>query len=400
MQADLCVIGGGFAGLTCALEAQRRGLEVVVLEAERAGWGASGRNAGIVSAGFALGYAELIKAVGDEDAWTIAGLSETGAQYVRKQIERLKIKNALHGEGLYRVSRREAAREVRAEVELCGQKLGHELRYCSREEVREVLRTDRYHEAAYDPNAFTIQPLAYALGLAKAFVALGGVLFEQTRAQTLSKQGGRWRVVSAGGAVDADNVVMCTSAYELKLYRPVSRALLPVATYMVASEPAPDVVDQVIATEAAVVDTRHDGDYFRRLPDGRLLWGSFVSTSRSEPVALGERLLVESYKTFNRMGRLKAARSWMGLMGYARHKMPLIGQVEPSLWHATGFGGHGLNTTAMAGHLIAQAISEGDDRYKLFARFGLTPAGGPARKLARQSGFWALRARDKLNELF
>ncbi len=400
VSADICVIGAGFAGLTCALEAQRRGLEVVVLEAERVGWGASGRNAGIVSAGFALGSAELLEAAGDEDAWTLHGLSAAGAQYVRRQIERLGIRDALQGEGFYRVARRPSEEALKAHIELCGQKLGYELEYRGRDEMQQMLRTSTYHEATFDPHAFHIQPLAYALGLAKAFEALGGVVHEQTRARSIQQQkDGHWRVTTPDGAVKADNVVLCTSAYDLKLYRPVTRAVLPVATYVVASAPAPGLIDQAIKTEAAVADTRRAGDYFRRLPDGRLVWGGRVSTSRSEPFRLAERMLEDCYNIFTQLGELKAAHSWMGLMGYARHQMPLIGQVEPRLWYATAFGGHGLNTTAMAGHLIAGAISEGDDRYKLFERFKLRRAGGPFRRAIAQGAYWSMQARDKINEM-
>ena len=400
VKADVCVIGAGLAGLTCALEAQRRGLEVVVLEAERVAWGASGRNAGIVSAGFAAGAEGLLEAVGPDDAWTLHGLSAAGAQYVRRQIERLKLRKTLQGEGFYLVSRCDREDELKTQVERFGQKLGYELRYCPREEVREMLCTDRYHQATYDPSAFHIQPLAYALGLAGAFRALGGVIHEQTRARGVeSLKAGHWRVATGEGAVVADNVVLCTSGYDLRLYKRVTRAVLPVATYVVTSTPARKLLNEVIKTKSGVADTRRAGDYFRRLPDGRLLWGGRISTSRSEPFRLGERMMEDCYNIFTQLGALKVGHAWSGLMGYARHSMPLIGQVEPRLWYATAFGGHGLNTTAMAGQLIAEAISEGDDRYRLFERFELQRAGGPFRRLITQGAYWAMQARDKINEI-
>ncbi|MCP5083416.1 MAG: FAD-binding oxidoreductase [Alphaproteobacteria bacterium] len=399
IKADICVIGAGLAGLTTALEAQRRGLEVVVLEAERVGWGASGRNAGIVSAGFSLGASQLLDAVGEQDAWTLHGLSATGAQYVRRQIERLKIPKTFHGEGFYRVSRRDCADEMQTDVERCGRKLGYELNYCERQQIQEILRTERYHQGIFDPNAFHIEPLSYALGLAKAFAALGGVILEQTKAKAIEKRENTWRVVTPEGAVDAGNVVLCTSAYDLSVYRPVTKAILPVATYVVAAKPASALLDTAIQTEAAVADTRLAGDYFRRLPGGRLVWGGRISTSRTAPFRIGERMLDDCYNIFMQLGDLKASHSWYGLMGYARHKMPLIGEVEPRLWYATAFGGHGLNTTAMAGHLIAGAISEGDDRYKLFESFKLKRAGGPFRRAITQGAYWAMQARDKISEI-
>ncbi len=400
LQADVCVIGAGLAGITVALELARRGQGVVILEAHRAGWGASGRNGGIVSSGFALESEHLLETTGKDDAWKMFGLSVAGAQYVRGQIDRFKMKGVLQGEGYYLVNRRHAPDEMQRYVDFCGQNFGQDLKLIPTELLRETLVSARYHQAVYDASAFHIQPLKYSLELLHQFELLGGFLFEQTRANGIRQDGGQWRVHTKEGSVRAKHVVLCTSAYDLSIHRRITRAILPVSTYVTATEPDSALLDEAIKTKAAVADTRRAGDYYRRLEDGRLIWGGRISTRVEPPNRMGEKLLGDAYSVYRNLGTLKQAYVWSGLMGYARHKMPLIGQPETRIWVATAFGGHGLNTTAMAGQLLSRAIAEGDDEYKLFERFGFLRAGGPFRKAAVQTAYWAMQARDKWEETF
>ncbi len=400
LQADVCVIGGGLAGITTGLELARRGQGVVILEAHRAGWGASGRNGGIVSAGFALESQKLFEIVGKDDAWKLFGLSVAGMQYVRGQIVRFDMDGVLQGNGNYVVSRRHAPDEMQKHVEFCGQNLGQDLKLVPTELLRETLVTTRYQQALYDASAFHIQPLKYALELLHQFELLGGFVFEQSRARGIRQDGGQWRVDTKEGSVKAQHVVLCTSAYDLSIYRRAARAVLPVSTYVVATEPDGALLDEAIKTEAAVVDTRRAGDYYRRLGDGRVIWGGRISTKIEAPRQMGEKLLGDAYSVYRQLGTLKPSYVWSGLMGYARHKMPLIGQPEARIWVATAFGGHGLNTTAMAGQLLSRAIAEGDDEYRLFERFRFLRAGGPFRRAAVQTAYWAMQARDRFEELY
>ncbi|MEM7430075.1 MAG: FAD-binding oxidoreductase [Pseudomonadota bacterium] len=400
LQADVCIIGGGLAGISTGLELARRGQGVVILEAHRAGWGASGRNGGIVSSGFALESEQLFQTAGKDDAWKLFGLSVAGQQYVRSQIERFNMNGVIQGEGCYLVSRRHALDEMQQLVEFYGQNLGRELTFVPTELVRDTLVTTRYHQAVYDASAFHIQPLKYALELLHQFELLGGFFFEQSRANGIRQDGGQWRVYTTNGSVKAGHVVLCTSAYDLSIFRKATRAVLPVSTYVTATEPDDGLLDEAIKTRAAVVDTRRAGDYYRRLADGRLIWGGRISTRTEPPSQMAEKLLGDAYAVYRKLGTLKPAFVWSGLMGYARHKMPLIGQPEARIWVATAFGGHGLNTTAMAGQLLSRAIAEGDDEYRLFERFGFLRAGGPFRRAAVQASYWAMQARDKLEETF
>ncbi|MGI9415640.1 MAG: NAD(P)/FAD-dependent oxidoreductase, partial [Hyphomicrobiales bacterium] len=249
-----------------------------------------------------------------------------------------------------------------------------------------------------DAQALHIHPLNYAIGLAAGCEAAGVRIFEHTPAMAIEADGAGHRVRTSGGAVTARHVVLAHSAYGRGLARALDAAVLPVATYVVASRPAPELLAMAITTDAAIADTRRAGDYYRLLPDGRLLWGGRITTQRSEPARLAAMLKRDIVAIYPQLEAIEIEHAWSGLMAYAVHKMPIIGPLGGGLWTASAFGGHGLNTTAMAGRLIAGAIAEGDDRYRLFERFGPKWAGGAAGRAATQVAYWSYQARDWLDE--
>lgn len=205
-------------------------------------------------------------------------------------------------------------------------------------------------------------------------------------------------LTTESGRVGARDVVLCHSAYGSGLDAALDRAVLPVATYVVASRSCPALLDRAIATEVAVADTRRAGDYYRRLPDGRLLWGGRITTRRSEPSGLAVSLKGDISAIYPQLAAIEVDYAWSGLMAYATHKMPIVGRLGEGLWAATGFGGHGLNTTAIAGRLIASGIAGHCDRYRLFEPFGTNWAGGAVGRGATQVVYWYYQMRDRLEE--
>ena len=165
------------------------------------------------------------------------------------------------------------------------------------------------------------------------------------------------------------------------------------------SETAPELIAQAIRTTAAIGDRRRAGDYYRLVDGGRrVLWGGKITTRTSEPRRLGELLRRSMISTYPQLRNLRVDFAWPGLMSYARHLMPQIGALEPGLWFCTAFGGHGMNTTAIGGRVLAEGITGQSDRYRLFAPFGLDWNGGPVGRLAVQGTYWALQAQDAFNE--
>lgn len=398
LNVDVCVIGAGLAGLTTALELIRQGKSVALLEAKRIGWGASGRNGGFVSAGFAGDTSEMLRRLGKEDGKAAFQLSVDGVEYVRRQIQDLKMTDVLDGEGYYQVYRYDDAQDIKQQHTDAKETFGQDISYMNTQETRAQMKSDRYHHAHFDPNAFNIHPLRYCHGLAREIERLGGQIFEDSKAEKLTRSGTFWKVSTHGGEVTSRHVVLCTSAYDFELHPKLSRAMQPVATYVMTTQPMPETLDTAINTTASIADTRRAGDYYRRLPDGRLLWGGRITTRQNAPFQLADMMRSDMLATYPQLEAAKPSHAWAGLMGYALHSMPLIGEIDDNLWMATAFGGHGLNTTAMAGCLIADAISQNDDRYKLFAPYRPKWAGGLFGRAGVQLTYWAMSLRDGYDE--
>lgn len=394
VSADVCVIGGGFAGLTTALECQRLGLRTVLLDAGRIAGGASGRNGGFVSNGFALGVEGIVKAVGLQAAKDLHDLSRQGSDYVRQTI-------AAHDPGIVmghggRVAlRHRDGGGLRSHMDLLNSQFGEDLQFSSASETRQHLVSGRYFESLYSAKTFHLHTLRYGILLARLATEAGVSVYENSRALNCERLGNGFAITVADGEVRARHVVHCVSSLDTKLHRPSGRAVLPVATYVAVTQP---LQQTVIRTGAAIADTRRAGDYYRLIGEERLLWGGRITTRVSEPTHLAERMKRDMLSVYPDLGNPHIDYAWAGLMGYALHKMPLIGRDAEGQWFATAFGGHGLNTTAMAGVLVARGIVGADDSWRRFSPFAPRWAYGQLGRLGVQGSYWWMQARDRWDE--
>ena len=400
IEADVLVVGGGFAGLTAARELLKARQSVVLLESHKVGWGASGRNGGFVSDGYALGILELEKKLGYDHAKQLFDLSKMGTNYVRHAISDLAAEAVEPMDGWLRVLRYSDEERLRRSVLHLGEAYDAHYGFVPTERVREALVSERYYQGIVDPDAFHIQPLNYALALAEDIRRSGGQIFEASEARALSRERGHWEISSqTGHKVRAGTVLLCGSAYLQDLYPKLERAVLPVATYVITSEPMASKLSNAIRYNGCIGDTRRAGDYYRLVDDGsRLLWGGRITTSRSEPKALADMLKRDILSIYPQLGDFRIDHAWSGLMGYCVHKMPVVRQLEPGLWTATASGGHGLNTTATLGVVVAEAIAGQSDRYRLFEPFGVRWGGGPIGRLGTQLSYWGLQMMDWWDE--
>jgi gamma-glutamylputrescine oxidase len=396
IETDVCVVGGGLAGLSTALSLAERGKSVVVLEARRAAWGASGRNGGFVGAGYAADVDRVVKRVGLEAARRLYAFSREAVDRIQERIRRYAIACEPIHSGMLRAwwtDDRDAPRRARDHLL---ETLGIELEFWPRERVREVLVTQRYHDALLHPASFHFHPLNYALGVAAAIEAHGGQVFESSEVRDLAGDGAEKRVRTTRGTVRARSVVLACGGYIDGLHPKLSAAIQPVATWVMATEPLGDRLKEAMRGPYAVIDSRFDFDYYRPLPDTRILWGGGITIRKSDPAALSAIMLRKLLTVYPQLQGVRVETAWSGLMGYPRHSMVQIGEVSPGVWYAMGFGGHGMGTTTMAGELVAAAIAEGDARYKLFAPFGLDWTGGPFGLVATEAIYRWYRFRDWL----
>ena len=391
---DTVIIGGGLAGLTTALELARAGVAVTVLETERIGYGASGRNGGIVSPAFACGSDAIERRVGPHAASDLHRLSIEGVTRLRQTIATLSIADADPIPGLLHLRRYDEARDLHRHAQDFAQTYDYPLTYLDRAAIAHHLTTPRYLHGLADSNAFHINPLNYLRGLAREIERLGGHIFEQTPALGATF-GPSQRIRTPQGQVNAARAILATGGYTGPLIPRLHRAVLPIATYMMLTEPAPDLIASAIRTRHAILDDRRASDYYRLVDGGaRLLWGGRISTHEASAASVAQQLRRAMLKVFPQLHDLKTALAWSGRMAYARHLMPQVGLLRPNVWHITAFGGHGLNTTAIAGKVLAEAMLGETDRLRHFAPFGLTWAGGPFGLAVAQLTYWGLQAQD------
>lgn len=398
LDVDVCVIGGGLAGLTVAREVALRGWSVALLEAERIAWSASGRNGGMVLPGFSVAPERIIERVGLARAKALWALSLDGVDYVRDAIDETAMPGVDPVDGWLSVQRAEGAERAAEAAALMGDTLGSEVEIWDIAQVRAVLKSDLYFQALNFPDAFHIHPLNYALGLAASAEQAGARIFERTRALNIDPDGVRKRVETTGARVRAHHVVLAGSAHLSPLFPLVADAVLPVVTYLATTAHLGDRLREAVDYTGSVVDTRGVPGYFRTVDGDRLMWGGRVAAREAAPERVARTLQRHIRKVFPQLGAVEIAHAWSGTMGYAMHRMPLIGEVSPGLWVATAFGGHGLNTTAMAGDLIARAIMDGDDRWRLFASYDLVWAAGRLGLAARHAVTWFKQAHDWADE--
>jgi glycine/D-amino acid oxidase-like deaminating enzyme len=398
--ARVAIVGGGFAGLATAMSLVERGVrDIVLLEAETVGHGASGRNGGFVFGGFSLDNAQLVQQVGPHEAKRLYGLTLEAVERIRGRIAQHAIDCDAVYAGVLLANWFADDAPLRELQHFMDRQFDVHWRWLPRDETRELLRTQRYHAALHEPNAFHFHPLKYAQGLARVLREAGVRLHEGTRVQAIEHEGAGWRVEAGHGSVAAQEVVVACGGYIGRLFPQLSRAVLPIATYVVTTEPLGSRLRDAMRTDAAVYDTRFAFDYYRPLADTRLLWGGRISVRDRSPQQVARLLTRDLLRVYPQLEGVKVEHAWSGLMSYARHKMPQIGRLPDGPWYAMGFGGHGVGPTTLAGEVLARAITREAPVPPGFERYGLPRTMGPLGLAAAQATYWWLQARDALRDL-
>jgi 2Fe-2S ferredoxin len=382
LDVDVCVVGAGLAGLTVARELALGGLSVAVLEGRQVGWGASGHQLGTMMPGFGVPPAELIDRVGLHDTRDLWTLSKYGALYVRATAE--LIPGLALSEGALEVSTVEGGDKLIERLQLLGQEFGTEVQGWQIDQVRATLRTNRYFHAVHYPAAFQLDGRRYLHGLAALAVAAGARIFEATPVVSIDPAGIRKRIVTPRARLRASHIVLAGNVHLGATQQRLSDTLLPVWRYAGLTAPLGAKLAEAIGFAGSVADS--DGiDHFRVVGGDRLLWSSPETTFAADPARFAGAIARRIRTVFPQLGQVAIERSFSGVIGLTVHGMPQIGQLQRGLWVASGFGRQGLNTTALAGKLIAQGILAGDERWKLFSPFELVWAGGRVGRVAGQA---------------
>lgn len=404
IDVDVAVLGGGFAGLATARGLQERGIaSVAVLEAQTIGHGASGRNGGFVFGGYSRDAADLVSDLGLAQAREFYAHSREAVTLIRSRMDRHAIAcDRQEGGALllnwFRHSPR-AERQLRDQARWLRENFGVSWEEIEPAQVRQWLDTARYGGGLLERDAFHFHPLKYALGLAGVIEQAGGRVHEHSAVMHIDRlpAGGFVLRTAQEVAIRAAQVVVAGGAYLKTVLPPLMGARLPIATYVIATEPLPPTL-RPIRTPAALYDNRFAFDYYRALGDHRLLWGGRISIQERDAARIAQLLQADMLKVFPQLAAVRIDHAWGGLMSYARHKMPQIGQLAPGLWFAQAFGGHGVAPTTVAGEWLAEAISGRADLPAALQRYGLTPVFGQAGLLAAQASYSWAELRDALRE--
>jgi len=378
--ADVCVVGGGFSGLSSAIELADRGYKVVVLEANHIGFGASGRNGGQIIAGLACEQTVIENALGFEAAKTVWNMTLEALDLVRERVKRFDIHCDLT-DGFLGVSVGEKkGKSLRKWFDSMASKYNYDsdATWIEPAHIRQWIDSSRYFNGYYDKRSGHLHPLNYCLGLARGAASLGVQIFQHS-AVTQMQQGDTVVALStAKGRVKAKFVVLAGNMYlpevSPKLAPSLAKRIMPVGTYIIATEPIEaKLAAKLIPKNAAVCDTNFVLDYFRlsaqKLNNGqRMIFGGRVSYSAMTPPNLTEKMQARMAETFPQLANTKVEYTWGGFVDISMNRAPDFGRVAPNIYYLQGFSGHGVALTGLAGKLVAEAISGQSERLDLIAK--------------------------------
>ncbi|NQV47038.1 MAG: FAD-binding oxidoreductase [Rhodospirillaceae bacterium] len=398
ISADVCVVGGGYTGISAALHLAERGYDVVLLEEMRAGWGASGRNGGQICTAFNKSMAHIEGLVGKEGAQICWQIERESKDLIRDRVQQHKIDCDLKWGYLHtavKPSHMSGINETRDEWARYGYE---DTAVLDKSALQERLGTGIYHGALWEGNAGHLHPLNYALGLARAAAEAGVRIFEDSR--VIKLEAGTNPVVStAHGTVKARFVVTAGNAYLGKLVPSLYHRVMPVGSFIVATEPlSGERARSLIRDNDAISDTNFIVDYYRLSADRRMLFGGRANYSGYEPKDLFSYMRPRMLKVFPQLADAKLEYAWGGNIAITLDRMPHMGSIGGNVFFAHGYCGHGVALSGMSGKLIADAIAGTAERFDVLARIKHQPfPGGPIRTPMLALGMLYYRIRDILS---
>jgi gamma-glutamylputrescine oxidase len=385
IEADVCVVGGGIAGCSTALFLAERGYKVVLLEGQRIAYGASGRSGGQAIVGYACSQDKLVAQVGRDDARKMFDISVEANELIKTLVTKHAIDCDLQWGHLHTAIKPRQEAELRAwQEELVSEYHYTGTRWLDKSELGAVLNTDRYIGGLRDDRSGHLHPLNYTLGLAAAAAAAGVQIFEQSMVVGI-EHGATVRLRTANGAtVRAKHVALCCNAFiDEKISRHLRDRIMPVGTYIIATEPLGQArLESLLHENVAVSDVNFVLDYFRCSSDHRLLFGGRVSYSGRDARNTAKATRVRMLKVFPSLADAKVEYAWGGHVDITMSRAPDFGRLAPNVYYLQGFSGHGIALTGIAGQMVAETIAGQAERFDLFTQLKHRKfPGGPALRM-------------------
>jgi gamma-glutamylputrescine oxidase len=398
-RADVCIIGGGYTGLSSALHLAERGYDVVLLEARKPGWGASGRNGGQLCSGQRKDQQALTQMVGADCARRLWELAEDAKALAKSLIANHGIDCDLKP-GIAHPDHKPAyAAASRAYVDYLRNKCGYaQIEYLERDAMAELVGSDTYHGGSLDTGAAHLHPLNYALGLADAAIAAGAKLYQSTVVESY-QEGKPNRVMTNRGVVEADSIVLACNGYLGKLEKRVSGKIMPINNFIVATEPlSTEHLQTINPRDVAIADSRFVVNYYRLSADKRLLFGGGENYRQNFPADIASFVRKPMLQVYPQLADTRIDYAWGGTLAVTLNRMPHFGRLgRHNTYFAQGYSGQGVALATLAGKLIAEAIAGEAESFDLFG--GIPTHEFPGGDLLRWPGlvlgmsYYALRDR-------
>lgn len=397
VRADVAIIGAGFTGLSAALHLAQAGLRAVVLEQARIGWGASGRNGGQVHTGQRREQDELERAVGLDDARKLWDMAEEAKVLLRGLIEEHGVECSLETGLIHADHKPGFVAENHAYAEKLARDYGYpHVEPLDREQLRALVKSDQYFGGSIDHRGGHLDPLALVYGLARAAEAAGAAIHEGSRVRRL-RHGPRPALETAEGEVSADTILICADGLLEGVDAAVESHVMPIANHIATTAPLGERLTEVLASRAAVSDSRFVVRYFRPTPDGRLLFGGGETYSTTLPPDVAPIVRRHLLQVFPQLKDVALDHAWGGVLGVTPTRQPFVRAVAPNVLTAAGYSGQGVLLAPMFGRILAEAVQGRMSGFDLLARLPVPqfPGGRWLRKpiLVAAMSYFALRDR-------
>ena len=365
IEADVCIVGAGYTGLSSGLHLAEAGFNVVVLEAAKVGWGASGRNGGQIVHSYSRDIDVIERNHGKAVAEAMGSMAFEGARVIRERVAKYGIDCDLKDGGIYAAKTRKKVAGLHEHKELWEKYDSLKMRFVEGSEIQNYVRTDEYEAILIDPTGGHIHPLKLAQGEAAALESLGGVIHEQSPV-TRIERGATAVVRTAQGEVHAKTVIVACNAYIGELEPKLSAKSMPCGTQVVATAPLANWQD-VLPTDHCVEDTNYLLDYYRLSADKRLIFGGGVVYGAKDPTDIESHIRPNLERTFPQLKGVKIDYAWTGNFLLTLSRLPQVGRLESNIYYAQGCSGHGVTYTHMIGRVLSEAIRGQHERFDVFA---------------------------------
>ena len=395
-RVDVLVVGGGITGLCAARSLARRGISVAVLEAHTIGWGASSRNGGMVLTGHKVGAATLLSRYGTEQARRLYRASIESVDLVAEIVRSEAIDCDFRRSGHLALASKAGHYDYYCrEAELLAREFDHEIRLVPRAGLHAEIGSGAYFGGVVDEVSGGINPARYVAGLAVAARRAGATVHERCTVERIERHGARWHVSSGGSVIDAGELVMATSGYTGTVAAALERKLVPIGSYVIATEPLPEALAHELSPQGRMMyDSWHFLHYFRLTPDRRLLFGGRAQFVPDTPHTIRDSAAELRRGMLEIHPQLRAVNidyAWGGTLDFSYDTMPHIGEID-GYHYALGYAGHGVALASLLGTQLGETLGTAGLQENVFAQLPFVPLPfgfhRAKRQFLRLAGLW------------